>query len=507
MDNSHFFHKEDLIRILENVLNKTLGEVDSKNVFARTIEHPKITGIAGDVIEQSVLGYPADSEQRPDLNVDGVMVELKTTGMRESGRGKKKELTAKEPASITAVSIDKIASEDFDDSAFYHKIENMLFVFYHYDSNVTVRAAEYAKFFIRGYMFYQFSEDNLAIIRKDWQRIRDFIADVQSSYSEEEAQKHYPDLSTKINKELVYLDTAPKYPHAPRIRLRRRVVTLIVQEKFGKNLEPLPDNYYGYQDVVNKCKDITLLHKNQSMASILRAYNVEFDTTKKHKTKQFAELAIVRMFGGEAKKMSRIGLFQTFGIIGKSVAITVNETRTEDMKMFAVDFDELIEREIEDETTDTMREKVFEDSALFSYLNDNKLLCVVFQEDTADSEGNIDLQDNKFLGFKMLDLATPELMSAARKIWEEARDKIINDKLCDVPVLLKDGSVRYTPKTGIPMTAPNLPKSEENIVFFRGSGKNATDKSQEVNGVKMLKQYYWIKGSYIVEKMKEIDYL
>ena len=132
MDNSHFFYKEDLIRILENVLNKTLGEVDSKNVFARTIEHPKITGIAGDVIEQSVLGYPADREQRPDLNVDGVMVELKTTGMRESGRGKKKELTAKEPASITAVSIDKIASEDFDDSAFYHKIENMLFVFYHY---------------------------------------------------------------------------------------------------------------------------------------------------------------------------------------------------------------------------------------------------------------------------------------------------------------------------------------------------------------------------------------
>ena len=64
MDNSHFFHKEDLIGILENVLNKTLGEVDSKNVFARTIEHPKITGIAGDVIEQSVLGYPADREQR-----------------------------------------------------------------------------------------------------------------------------------------------------------------------------------------------------------------------------------------------------------------------------------------------------------------------------------------------------------------------------------------------------------------------------------------------------------
>jgi len=507
MDNSHFFHKEDLIHILENVLNKTLGEVDVKNVFARTIKHPKITGIAGDVIEQSVLGYPADREQRPDLNVDGVPVELKTTGMRESGLGKKKELVAKEPASITAVSIDKIASEKFDDSAFYHKIKNMLFVFYHYDSNVTVRAAAYANFYIRGYMFYQFSEDNLIIIRRDWQRIHDFIADIQVRYSKEEAQKHYPDLSTKLNKELVFLDTAPKYPHAPRIRLRRRVVTLIVQEKFGKNLEPLPDKYFGYKDVIEKCKAITALHRNQSMASILDEYKVQFDVSKKHKTKQFAELVIVRMFGGEAKKMSQISLFQTFGIIGKSIAITIKGTRTEDMKLFAVDFDELVEQEIEDDAIGNIREKTFEDSALYNYLSDNKLLCVVFREDTADSRGNIDLRENKFMGFKLLDLAVPELLLAARKIWEEARDKIINNKLCDVPILLKDGSMRYTPKTGIPMAAPNLPKSEDNIIFFRGSGKDAADKSQVVNSVKMLKQYYWIKGSYLVKKMKEVDYL
>lgn len=38
-------------------MNKTLGQVDVNNVFARTITHPKITGIAGDVVEQSILGY------------------------------------------------------------------------------------------------------------------------------------------------------------------------------------------------------------------------------------------------------------------------------------------------------------------------------------------------------------------------------------------------------------------------------------------------------------------
>lgn len=507
MGDSHFFHKEELIRLLDSIENKTLGAVDKKNVFARTIENPKITGIAGDVIEQSVLGYPADREQRPDLNVDGVLIELKTTGIRESGRGKKKEIAAKEPASVTAVSIDKIAKETFGDSAFYHKIKNMLFVFYHYDSKVTVRAAAYADFLIRGYLFYQFPKDSIEIIRNDWQEIHDFIADIQSKYTEEEAKKYYPGLSTQVNKKLVYLDTAPKYPHAPRIRLRKRVVTMIVQERFGKYLEALPDKYFGYKDVLEKCRDISSKYKNKSIGEILNAHGVEFDTSKKHQTKQFAELAIVKMFGGSANKMSQIELFQNFGIVGKSVAIKKNETRTEDMKMFAVDFDELIEKEFEDEDSDFLREKTFEDSLLYNYLHDNKLLCVVFQEDTADSEGYINLYENKFLGFKLLEMDVPDLLDSAKKIWGEARDIILNKKLCDVPVLLKNGKVRYTPKTKVPMTAPNLPKSEDNIVFFRGSGKNAAKKTQVVNGVNMLKQYYWIKGSYIVGKMNEVDYI
>ena len=66
MSDSHAYELAEILKILNAVTNKTLGEVDSKHVFNRTIEKPKITGIAGDVIEQSVLGYPADSDQRPD---------------------------------------------------------------------------------------------------------------------------------------------------------------------------------------------------------------------------------------------------------------------------------------------------------------------------------------------------------------------------------------------------------------------------------------------------------
>ena len=49
--------------LLEGVKGKTLGEVDSSHQFARTEKSEKITGIAGDVIEQSVFGYERDSKQ------------------------------------------------------------------------------------------------------------------------------------------------------------------------------------------------------------------------------------------------------------------------------------------------------------------------------------------------------------------------------------------------------------------------------------------------------------
>ena len=52
-DDSHIFSKDRLIRIFNECINKTLGEVDKNHVFDKTISNPKITGIAGDVVSAS----------------------------------------------------------------------------------------------------------------------------------------------------------------------------------------------------------------------------------------------------------------------------------------------------------------------------------------------------------------------------------------------------------------------------------------------------------------------
>lgn len=419
----HFFHRKDLQDILDNVLNKTLGEIDENHVFDKAQTNPKITGIAGDVIEQSVLGYPADNLQRPDLNVDGVETELKTTGIRLSKKDEKK-YEAKEPMSITAVSPNQIVLEQFSTSRFWHKLKHMLLVYYHYSSTKTVKASEYADFYIRGYEFHEFNAADEAILKNDWELIRDFIIEIQHNFDVPESQ--YSRISSELRDKLAYIDTAPKWPNPPRFRLKRQVVTDIVQKHFGN------------------------------------------------------------------KKLNQIELFQRLGIVGKSITMTMEGNRTEDTKLFVIDFDEWTDKNI-----------LFEESAAYDFFANHQLLCMIFEEPSQAAP----LCDNKFLGFKRLIFRDEFIQGEVRKIWEEVRSLIWEGKLTETVSLNKEGEPIVNKKTRTFRTEINFPKSRNNLVFVRGGGVDASVKTEEVNGIKMYKQYVWIKGSYIVGELKKLPLL
>ena len=196
------YTNQEIIDILKPIIGKTLGQIDKNNVFEKTKMNYKVTGIAGDVIEQSVFEYKANNKQIPDLNIDGIDTELKTIGLKgKNVDSNKKEYMAKEPCSITAVSINTIVSEEFDTSKFWHKSEYMLFVYYIYLARKTVSAAMYRNFPIKNFCFYHCTGDDRKIIEADWQKVHDFIASVQENYpNEEDRRKQYPYLSTIINK-------------------------------------------------------------------------------------------------------------------------------------------------------------------------------------------------------------------------------------------------------------------------------------------------------------------
>lgn len=166
MVSEHIYDKNDLIQRFDNILNKTLEEVDDRDMFnhVRDKDFKLQKGIAGAVIEQCVLGYEPDTKQEADLvvidNGKRVDTELKVTGMRISENGGS-HYVAKEPMSITAVGIYDLAEQTFYDSHFWNKLENMLIVYYHYLSDNAVTPYEYKDFPIKGYEFHKFDEDDV----------------------------------------------------------------------------------------------------------------------------------------------------------------------------------------------------------------------------------------------------------------------------------------------------------------------------------------------------------
>ena len=78
---ARIFTRQEIEGLLAASVGKTLEQVDKAGLFASLQGKLKVTGIAGDVIEISVLGCGRDSKQEPDIVVDDVLVELKTTGL------------------------------------------------------------------------------------------------------------------------------------------------------------------------------------------------------------------------------------------------------------------------------------------------------------------------------------------------------------------------------------------------------------------------------------------
>ena len=511
--NNHIFSKSELTNLLELCKEHTLGEVDKNNVFARTKTNPKITGIAGDVIEQSVLGYPPDTRQEPDLIVDGVKVELKTTGIRKIKEKKSKtkkeykqnelfleaaqtapayapKYEAKEPMSITAVSPNKIVKEEFDDSNFWHKLEHMLLVFYLYDSDKTVTAAEYANFPIKGYEFHEFSEDDRLILENDWQIVRDFIRYLQNNYTEYENE--YPRISHELRQKLLYIDTAPKWPNPPRFRLKRSVVTGIVQEYFNSKNEKLPVKITKYSDIENKCSELTKLYKNKTIKEICEALSIP----KKDINKAIGEKIVINMFGGKSSKMNKIDIFNKANIIGKTIILTSEYKGTEDIKFFMIDFNEIQEPNLR-----------FEDSSFYNYFSEQTFLCIIFKEPFKPNTGtSIPLEDNIFLGFKKINFSEEFIMNEVKRTWDEIRDLVINKKLKLIVKTNKAGEPIIN-KTGVPSDAPNFPKSKTNAVFVRGTGTDSTSKTECVNGLSMYDQNIWIKRKSFIDILNGSSFL
>lgn len=489
---SHTFTIEQVTVCLDPIVGHTLGEVDRAGVFERTKNKPKITGIAGDVIEQSVLGYGANSDKSPDILIDGVETEVKVTGIRESKDGGKNEYEAKEPMSITAVSVDDIVKEEFLDSAFFHKIDQMLIVYYLYDSDETVPAAEYARFPIKGYDIHRFDSHDLDILMRDWTMVRDFIREIQSNY--DDPGEGYPRLSNELRDRLMYIDTAPKWPNPPRFRFKRALVTEIVRRHFSRSQKvegsETLDGIGTFEDLDRMCSEVTERYRGHLVDDFIDIFGIDVKDRDKL-NKSIAESIVIRMFGGNVGKMRDVDIFRKTGVVAKTVCLKMNGGLSEDVKLMPVDLDEFFDEGVD-----------FEDSLLHDYLSGSQFLWIIFQE--TDSDGTF--RYNQFKGIKRLSLPLELTETEAHRTWEDARATVHNGELKETVCMKKDGTPRLN-KSGTVMTSINLPKSRDHALFFRGTGSDSRNKSKVLCGIKVYKQDIWIHKPVVVKLLEDTGFL
>lgn len=513
------FTKAEVARILDNAVGKTLGEVDAagSRQFERTLKNPKITGIAGDVIEQSVFKYTRDADQECDIEVDGYLVELKTTGVRvpksESRAAKQKtgaeynlHLGAKEGISITAVTLEPTIQTDFRSSHFWEKAERLLIVFYEYTSYESVPASEYANFPIIGYCFNSFSENEQLQLRRDWEIVRDYLKKVYDEYSDpEERRDRLVGFTHALRPELLLIELVPAYKkrnatkpskaenfQKPRYRLKKTFVDYIVRGHFDKSRAQheinLKESFSSFAELDSRCHELTVKYGGKSFAELKEALGIQSAI----QTKDFAAKVILKMFDADCKRLNQIADFTKAGIEARTIILTPNGRNTEDMKSHLIDFEEWADR-----NTD------FEDSDIYTFFTEHSLLCPVFTEyDSNDKTKTV------FEGFKRFSFDDDFINKDVRRMWEDSRSLIHTNSLVWEYDYDKDGNPIKN-KSGSYKGAPNFPKKADYTVFFRGGANDSSDgsRTQIVNDIRMLPQFFWLKGQFISEKLKSLPYL
>lgn len=503
------FTKKQVYDILENAKGKTLGEVDKSHQFARTETCPKITGIAGDVIEQSVFGYKRDSKQECDIEIDGVLTELKTTGVRIPKSELKfvknktnKEyfvyLGAKEGISITGVTFEPTIQTDFYTSHFWEKSNRLLIVFYEYQSYEVVPAAGYADFPIIDYCYNTFSDEEKAKLKNDWEIVRDYLQKVYKEYPEQkERDEKLVGFTHLLRPHLLLIELVPGFKRRasgmyqkPRYRLKQTFVDYIVRGHFDKsrlkNEITLQKSFSSFSQLDARCHLLTQKYKGKKLPELKQMLKIDANA------KNIAAQCVIRMFGTDCKRLNQISDFTKVGIIAKTITMTPTGGRTEDMKLQHIDFEEWADRDAD-----------FEDSQVYDYFCEHSFLCPIFCE-----HDSMDPSKTTFEGFKRFSFDEDFIEHEVRRTWEDSRNLIHHNELEWEYVYDKNGNRRKN-SSGAYMGAPNFPKSSEYLVFFRGGADVSTEKSRTecVNGIRMLPQFFWLKGSYIAKKLQEIPYI
>jgi DNA mismatch repair protein MutH len=389
-------------------------------------------------------------------------MELKSSPLKQL---KNNEYRSKERLVLSIIDYLKIVNQSFDESDFWKKNANILLIFYLHQAGFDI-----LDYLIKLVDEWSFSNTDLEIIKKDWQLIKQKVADGKA-HELSEGDTFYLGACTKgANALSVRKQPFSKIPAKQRAYSLKQgyvnhIIASIANEAtgiYGKLITSVAvaKKQTIEEIVISKFKP----YYNKTVEQILKKTGVKINTT----AKSFYANLTKAILGIELDK--EIEEFEKAEIIVKTVRLKENNLPKEDISFSNFKYEEIVNEEW--------------DESNFKDILEHKFLFVFFQFENEE----LVLRKVKFWNMPYADIIEAE------KVWEETKSIVSKGKIVRE---VKDG-IRYT-------NFPN--KSFNSVSHVRPHATNAADtyplptKDKLTKAKEYTKHCFWLNNTYVRDEI------
>jgi DNA mismatch repair protein MutH len=449
--------KKSIIDYAQLLKGKTLRQVCDPSILKHNYTGK---GNFGQILEKFYFGYDPNSKSEADFFEIGM--ELKSSPLKQL---KNNEYRSKERLVLSIIDYLKIVDQSFDESDFWKKNANILLIFYLHQAGFDI-----LDYLIKLVDEWNFPNTDLEIIKKDWQLIKQKVADGKA-HELSEGDTFYLGACTKgANALSVRKQPFSKIPAKQRAySLKQGYVNHIIASIAGETKEVygklIPSVAVAKKQtieevVISKFKP----YYGKTIEQILASTGVELNTT----AKSFYANLTKAILGIELDK--EIEEFEKAEIIVKTVRLKENNLPKEDISFPNFKYEEIINEEWDDSN--------------FKDILEHKFLFVFFQFE----DEQLVLRKVKFWNMPYADILEAE------KVWAKTKDIVSKGKIVKEVI----GTTRYT----------NFPNKSFNWVsHVRPHATNSADtyplptKDKLTKAKEYTKHCFWLNNTYVRDEI------
>lgn len=448
--------EEALLYKAKEAEGKTFGEIDQSG----RISNPKAKGQLGQIIEESFFGYEINSKSEADFANLGI--ELKVTPIKMN---KNKTISAKERLVLNIINYHKEVLNTFETSSFWMKNEKVLLMFYQWLPEI--HRSEYQV--LKSHLL-TFSEEDLHIIRSDWEFITNKIK-AGRAHELSEADTIYLGACTKgKNKDSLRTQPYSNIPAMQRAYSLKASYITGVARKVLSNEDMV--SITNKTELKSKTLEEILYERFSSYIGKTLSQIAAENNITINKSKSFLPDFISTLLGVKGTKLDNIEEFSKANIQFKTIRLETNEMPREHMSFKNINFSEWAEED-------------WEESWLKNYFEETKFLFIVFEFRETEKENK-----NRELFFKGI------------KLWnmpiKEVEGRLKDFYLCLQQQLSSGVKIEMISKGKKTVAKNDLPSPGTNgLCHIRPKGRNGQDKTQLPDGQMVAKQAFWLDRDYI----------